>query len=50
MHEKLTVAVIAMNARGEVGAASTLGPTNVHRGRPGFPYVVSDELPIRPRY
>jgi hypothetical protein len=39
MHARLTVGVVAMNKRGEVGAASTLGPRNVHRGRPGFPVV-----------
>ena len=39
MHARLTVGVVAMNKRGEVGAASTLGPHNVHRGRPGFPVV-----------
>ena len=40
MHDALTVGVIAMNKDGEVGAASTLGPHNVHRGRPAFPFVV----------
>ena len=39
MHPRLTVGVVAMNDRGEVGAASSLGPENVHRGRPGFPVV-----------
>lgn len=39
-HEKLTVAVVAMSKDGRVGAASTLGPHNVHRGRPAFPFVV----------
>jgi hypothetical protein len=39
MHKQLTVGVIAMSATGEVGAASTLGALNVHRGRPGFPAV-----------
>lgn len=37
MHDTITVAVMAMSSTGEVGAASTLGPTNVHRGRPVFP-------------
>jgi len=41
MHDNLTVAVIAMNKDGDVGAASTLGSQNVHRGRPAFPFVVS---------
>lgn len=40
MHEKLTVAVMAMNTSGDVGAASTLGPQNPHRGRPVFPMAV----------
>lgn len=40
MHKKLTVAVMAMNPTGEIGAASTLGPTNIHRGRPAFPLAV----------
>jgi len=40
MHEALTVAVLAMDKEGRVGAASTLGEMNVHRGRPAFPYVV----------
>ena len=40
MHEKLTVAVIAMNKDGEVGAGTTLCEENPHRGRPGFPYPV----------
>lgn len=37
MHDRLTVAVMAMNPQGDIGAASTLGPRNVHRGRPAFP-------------
>lgn len=37
---RLTVAVLAVDARGNVGAASTLGEHNVHRGRPAFPFVV----------
>eukprot|EP00596_Hydrurales_sp_CCMP1899_P008952 CAMPEP_0119041298 /NCGR_PEP_ID=MMETSP1177-20130426/11512_1 /TAXON_ID=2985 /ORGANISM="Ochromonas sp, Strain CCMP1899" /LENGTH=370 /DNA_ID=CAMNT_0007007229 /DNA_START=242 /DNA_END=1354 /DNA_ORIENTATION=- len=37
MHKKLTVGIIAMNSKGEIGAASTLSPENEHRGRPGFP-------------
>ncbi|CAM9106655.1 unnamed protein product [Discosporangium mesarthrocarpum] len=40
MHEKLTVAVMAMSPSGKVGAASTLGPHNEHRGRPAFPLAV----------
>lgn len=40
MHERLTVAVMAMSPSGEIGAASTLGPNNVHRGRPAFPLAV----------
>ncbi|GAB5037909.1 n-(beta-n-acetylglucosaminyl)-l-asparaginase [Nannochloropsis oceanica] len=40
MHEALTVAVLAMDKEGRVGAASTLGENNEHRGRPAFPFVV----------
>ena len=40
MHSTLTVAVIAMNNKGEYGAASTLGKENVHRGQPYFPLMV----------
>ncbi len=40
MHKQLTVAVMALSPTGEIGAASTLGPTNVHRGRPSFPLAV----------
>lgn len=40
MHQKLTVAVMALSSTGEIGAASTLGPKNVHRGRPAFPFAV----------
>lgn len=40
MHKQLTVAVMALSPTGEIGAASTLGPTNVHRGRPVFPLAV----------
>lgn len=40
MHKRLTVAVIAMSPTGVIGAASTLGPANVHRGRPTFPLAV----------
>lgn len=40
MHDRLTVAVMAMSPSGEVGAASTLGPKNAHRGRPAFPLAV----------
>lgn len=29
-----------MDAAGNVGAASTLGAHNEHRGRPAFPFVV----------
>ncbi len=34
------MAVLAVDAKGNVGAASTLGPQNEHRGRPAFPFVV----------
>lgn len=38
MHgSSLVVGVVAMNAEGTVGAASTLGPENLHRGNPYFP-------------
>lgn len=40
MYNRLTVAVMAMSPSGEIGAASTLGPENVHRGRPVFPLAV----------
>lgn len=40
MHKKLTVAVMALSPTGEIGAASTLGPKNIHRGRPAFPLAV----------
>lgn len=40
MHKKLTVAVMALSPTGEIGAASTLGSKNVHRGRPAFPFAV----------
>lgn len=40
MHDKLTVAVTAMSCTGEIGAASTLGPKNFHRGRPAFPLAI----------
>lgn len=40
MHRKLTVAVMAMSPSGEIGAASTLGPDNSHRGRPAFPFAI----------
>ncbi|CAN0446348.1 unnamed protein product, partial [Scytosiphon promiscuus] len=40
MHKRLTVAVIAMSPTGVIGAASTLGATNVHRGRPTFPLAI----------
>ncbi|CAM9175978.1 unnamed protein product [Ectocarpus sp. 6 AP-2014] len=40
MHDRLTVAVMAMNPKGDIGAASTLGPRNVHRGRPSFPLAI----------
>lgn len=40
MHERLTVAVMCLSPSGEIGAASTLGPENVHRGRPAFPLAV----------
>lgn len=40
MHDRLTVAVMAMTPGGDIGAASTLGPRNVHRGRPAFPLAV----------
>ena len=54
MHEKLTVAVIAMNKDGEVGAGTTLCKENPHRGRPGFPYPVwksdSSNVPASPSF
>ena len=37
MHAQLTVGVIAMNAAGEVGAASTIRESNLHRGLATFP-------------
>jgi len=37
MHSLLTVGVVAMNTKGEAGAASTLDENNQHRGRPAFP-------------
>lgn len=40
MIDRLTVAVLAVDAAGNVGAASTLGTHNVHRDRPAFPFVV----------
>jgi isoaspartyl peptidase/L-asparaginase-like protein (Ntn-hydrolase superfamily) len=40
MHAKLTVAVLALSKDGAVGAASTLGPHNEHRGRPAFPFAL----------
>ncbi|CAB1114151.1 unnamed protein product [Ectocarpus sp. CCAP 1310/34] len=40
MHGRLTVAVMAMNPKGDIGAASTLGPRNLHRGRPAFPLAI----------
>jgi len=40
MHERLTVAVLAMDKDENVDAASTLGMENVLRGRPAFFYVV----------
>lgn len=57
MFQRLTVAVMAMSPSGEIGAASTLGPENVHRGRPVFPMAIwregndvrlveEDELPL----
>lgn len=39
MHVKLTVGVIAMDALGNIGAASTLSEGNDHRGKPYFPAV-----------
>ena len=39
MHKKLTVGLIAMNINGKIGAASTLCPTNMHRGKPFFPVI-----------
>lgn len=43
MYEKgsLTVAVIAMDRNGKCGSASTLSDDNQHRGKAGFPAVVS---------
>lgn len=43
MHEKLTVAVMAVNSAGQIGAASTLGPSNIHRDRPSFPIAIWKE-------
>ncbi|CAN0480546.1 unnamed protein product [Ectocarpus sp. 12 AP-2014] len=40
MHDRLTVAVMAINPKGDIGAASTLGPRNMHRGRPAFPLAI----------
>jgi hypothetical protein len=40
MHKKLTVGVVALSKAGEVGASSTLGPLNEHRGLPAFPCVM----------
>jgi len=40
MHKKLTVGVVALSKTGEVGASSTLGPLNEHRGLPAFPCVM----------
>lgn len=37
MYTQLTVAVVAMDAKGNVGAASTLCESNLHRGQPYFP-------------
>ncbi|CAM9705254.1 unnamed protein product [Chrysoparadoxa australica] len=39
-HKQLTVAVMAMSPAGEVGAASTLGGGNPHRGKPAFAYAL----------
>jgi isoaspartyl peptidase/L-asparaginase-like protein (Ntn-hydrolase superfamily) len=43
MHSALTVGVVALSADGTVGAASTLGKANAHRGREGFPVVYWSE-------
>ena len=37
MHSKLVVGLVAMDITGEVGAASTLDPDNLHRGEAFFP-------------
>mmetsp|Transcript_12081 Transcript_12081/g.20179 ORF Transcript_12081/g.20179 Transcript_12081/m.20179 type:complete len:165 (+) Transcript_12081:1066-1560(+) len=39
MHTTLVVGVVAMDPQGNVGAASTLDATNLHRGEPFFPVV-----------
>ena len=46
MHgSSLVVGVVAMNTDGTVGAASTLGPDNLHRGNPYFPAKVWRPVP-----
>jgi hypothetical protein len=37
MHPKLVAGVVAMDKNGNIGAASTLDPSNLHRGEPFFP-------------
>lgn len=37
MHTSLVVGIVAMDRFGNIGAASTLGATNLHRGAPYFP-------------
>lgn len=49
MHAKLTVAVIAMDPMGNIGAASTLSADNEHRGRPAFPQRTGKQVSQRGR-
>lgn len=37
MHSSLVVGVLAMDPQGNIGAASTLDSTNLHRNAPFFP-------------
>ncbi|EKX37926.1 hypothetical protein GUITHDRAFT_77590 [Guillardia theta CCMP2712] len=46
-HKKLTVGIVAMNTNGDVGASSTLGPANIHRGKPAFPCIVWKQVGAR---
>ena len=39
MHSTLVVGIVAMDRDGRVGAASTLGEENLHRGEAFFPVV-----------
>mmetsp|Transcript_279 Transcript_279/g.520 ORF Transcript_279/g.520 Transcript_279/m.520 type:complete len:370 (+) Transcript_279:83-1192(+) len=47
MHQQLTVAVIALNNHGQFGAATTVGLSNAHRGRTGFPAMVWTKEPTK---